>query len=142
MFRSTDKPGIFLPPIEIKEHPHKGYVCIAAQDIQQGELIERCPTIKFAAGVMKSIREDYGRTIISDYVFSMTRRGFTYWAMGYGGLYSHSSNPNARWTVSYHPNDRDTIDVRATKPISKGEEITHNYLPGQPEENLWFDPVE
>ncbi len=151
MFREykRDKQGIFLPPIEIREHPQKGWICIAAVDIQSGELIERCPTVKIAAGAMKELVEiNGGRTILDDYMFCFTSKGFSYWSMGYGGIYSHSDSPNAKWWISHMPNGKDTIDIRAIKDIRKGEEITHNYLPysrnlpGNPRDYLWFDYVE
>ena len=151
MFREykRDKEGIFLPPIEIKSHPQKGYIALAVEDIQAGQLIERCPTVKFSSEMMKDLFDlNDGRSILSDYMFCYTRKGFSYWAMGYGGIYSHSFDPNARWTITHMSDGRDTIDIRAIKDISKGEEITHNYLPkvnrlpGNPRDYLWFDPVE
>jgi SET domain-containing protein len=141
--RKKDKEGIFLPPIEIKEHPQKGYICIAAEDINPGELIERCLTITFSPDLIKDIQETLeGRTIFHDYWFTKTRRGNAHLAMGYGGIYSHSENPNARWTITYHPNQRATVDIRAIKFISKGEEIAYRYVTKGDEDLLWFDSVE
>jgi len=145
MFREyvPDKPGIFLPPIEIQEHPQKGYICVAAQDIMMGTLIERCPTIKISAGIMKELTVlNNGRTFVHDYVFQHVQNGFAYWAMGYGGIYSHSNEPNARWYIEYHTNGRDTINVKAIKDISKGEEIAYRYLTKSLEQHLWFEPVD
>ena len=85
-----------------------------------------------------------GRTHLHDYVFSHTTKGFRYWAMGYGSLYSHSNNPNARWRIIYNPNGRETIEIRAVRNITKGEEITCSYTitaKNNPDE-LWFDVVE
>lgn len=150
MFRDyvPDKEGIFLPSIRIEYHPSKGYICIATADIPLGTLIERCPTIKFDAGIMKELYElNEGRTVLHDYNFnrpSTSFKGFSYFAMGYGGIYSHSKNSNARWVLSVVPNDkeRSTLDVRATKNIKCGEEITVKYVLAANESDLWFDVVE
>ena len=150
MFRDyvPDKEGIFLPSIRIEHHPLKGYICIATVDIPLGTLIERCPTIKFDAGIMKELYElNEGRTIFHDYNFNRpgtTFKGFSYFSMGYGGIYSHSKNANARWTLSVIPNDveRSTLDIRATKHIKCGEEITIRYVNPANEDILWFDVVE
>lgn len=138
-----DKEGIFLPPIEVKEHPDKGYICVAATDIDRGTLIERCPTIKLDKDMMKDLFTMVGsRTYLHDYVFCHSPKGYSYWAMGYGGIYSHSSNPNAAWRITYHPNGRDTIDIRAIRDIAKGEEIAYAYILKNSIDLLWFDPVE
>lgn len=138
-----DREGIFLPSIEIQDHPQKGWIVVATTDINSGELIERCPTFKFETGMLKYLFEIMGgRTVLHDYLFCRSVKGFSYFAMGYGGIYSHSSNPNARWVITHHPNDRDTLDIRAIKSISKGEEITHKYVPKSSEDTLWFDVVE
>jgi len=145
MFREhrPDKKGIFLPSIEIQEHPQKGLICVATADIYSGELIERCPTIKLPPGLMHELYEiNAGRLNIHDYLYSASHNGYSYWAMGYGGIYSHSSTPNAKWVISFQPDGRDTIDIRAIKNIKKGEEITHNYLPKGDMADLWFEPTE
>ncbi len=143
MFREPEKQGIFLPPIEIHEHPQKGYICIAAKDIPAKTLIERCPTIKFSADALDELyRANEGRTIIHDYNFTRKANGYSYFAMGYGGIYSHSENPNARWVITQHSNGRATLDVRSIKDIKVGEEITHRYVSASVSDLLWFDPVE
>ena len=138
-----DKEGIFIPSLEIKEHPEKGFICVATEDFCPGALIERCLTIKFGAGVMKDLQKLLdGRAILHDYVFANNYKGYSYFALGYGGLYSHSSNPNAKWKISYHPNERETIDIRAIKTIKKGEEITISYMHKSMEDQLWFNPID
>jgi len=145
MFREyvPDKPGIFLPPIEIQEHPQKGYICVAAVDIASGTLIERCPTIKFAAKVLLELEQLFGgRTVLHDYNFGYNKAGFSYFAMGYGGIYSHANEPNARWYIEHHANGRETVNIKAIKNIAKGEEITHRYVSLNSLDLLWFDPVD
>jgi len=138
-----DREGIFLPSIEVIEHPEKGYICVAAADISSGTLIERCLTIKFSTKTLDYLHEMLGgRTVLHDYNFSQSSKGYSYFAMGYGGIYSHSDDPNAKWVITHHKNDRDTVDIRAIKNIRKGEEITHRYVKGHFRDFLWFDPVD
>ena len=144
MFRPADKTGIFLPAIRIVEHPKKGYICLATEDIAKGTLIERCPTIKFAENLLRQMWDlNDGRVILHDYNFSRdgTGKGYTFFAMGYGGVYSHSEDPNAQWRIKdSQVNKRETIEIRAIKDITKGEEITIRYVT-EPSE-LWFDMAE
>ena len=136
MFRKPDPAGIFMLPLEVKEHPHKGYICVAASDIQPHSLIERCPTIKFEISSLIKLHEYLlGRSIFHDYVF--TDKGYAYFAMGYGGIYSHADEPNARWSIKYDESARETIEIRAMKPISKGDEITIKYTYNP--KMLWFE---
>jgi SET domain-containing protein len=59
--------------------------------------------------------------------------------MGYGGIYSHSDDPNARWSIVEQSNGRETIDIRAIKDIKLGEEITVRYM--SKNGNFWFEQV-
>ena len=139
MFRTPDKKGIFLPPIEVREHPQKGYCRIAAADIPAETLIERCITVKFETGALNELYDLLGgRTIFHDYVF--TDGGYAYFAMGFGGIYSHDDNANARWRITHHDNGRSTVDFRARKDIKKGEEITVKYVLDS--SSLWFEQAE
>jgi len=80
MFREENKKGIFLPIIEIQEHPAKGYICIAGKDFSNGSLIERCLTVKFAREALINLYDLVsGRTVFHDYLFSArTLEGFLY----------------------------------------------------------------
>lgn len=139
MFRKPDPKGVFLPSLEVQDHPQKGYICIASNDIPLGTLIERCITIKFELSSLKELsRLLDGRTIFQDYVF--TELGYAYFAMGYGMVYSHDNNPNAKWSITHHENGRDTVDFRAIKHIKKGEEVTISYI--SVPSLLWFEQAE
>ena len=136
-----DKEGIFIPDLQIVEHPQKGYVCIAANNIENGSLIERCLTIQFSRDTIDQLWEYVGgRTVFHDYNFCQNSKGFSYFAMGYGGIYSHSENPSARWNLKYLKNERAVIEIRAIRDIKKGEEITILY--SRNKNNLDFDIVE
>ena len=59
-------------------------------------------------------------------------------ALGYGSLYNHAWQANARYEPDY---DADLIRFYAVQPIAAGEEVTVNYT-GEPdgEGALWFEP--
>ena len=140
-----DREGIFLPPVRIEEHPLKGYICIATEDIPAFSLIERCPTVKFASEVLIDLFRLRGnRIILHDYNYIRGGNGkaFSYFAMGYGGVYSHSDDPNAEWDINEATDGgRDTILIRAKKDIAEGEEVTIRYTP-KINGRLWFENVE
>lgn len=143
MFREEDKEGIFLPPIVIYNHPEKGYICLAKEDIQNNQLIERCLCLRFDKHFLENFADEIGGgSTFNEYVFSRRGNGtsYSYFAMGYGGVYSHSQNNNARWSIHYNGNDRHTINFRAIRDIKKGEEITVKYVTKL--KDLWFDPVD
>ena len=58
-------------------------------------------------------------------------------ALGYGSLYNHAYDPNARYLVDI---DHDAIEIIARRDIPAGEEITVSYN-GDPEDQtpVWFD---
>ena len=59
-------------------------------------------------------------------------------ALGYGSLYNHAWDPNARYEADA---DAERIRFVAVRPIACGEEITVNYT-GEPAGvgDLWFEP--
>jgi hypothetical protein len=139
MFRKPDPKGIFMPPIEIVELPGKGYSCMATKEIQQGELVERCITLKFELTALNEMfRLLEGRTIFHDYVF--THDGYAYIAMGFGGVYNHADQPNCRWRLKDLDNGRPVLEIRSLKKINAGEEITIKYILDS--SRLWFDQPE
>ena len=58
-------------------------------------------------------------------------------ALGYGSLYNHSWQPNARYD---HDHDAGVVTYTAVHPIEAGEEISINYS-GEPDGHvdLWFE---
>ena len=110
------------PPhtIEIKESPGKGLGVFATTLIYEGEIIETCHLITLP------IDHTTGH-ILTDYRFNWPQ-GLNAQeqviALGYGSLYNHSNNPNARWED--HPEHK-AFNFIATQNIFSGEEICVYY---------------
>ncbi len=113
----------------------KGRGVFARRPIEEGEIIERVPLIVLPA---EQVGDDPVRDDLAGYIFKWGR-GTVALALGYGSLYNHSYEPNARYK-----------DVRARaklfvalRAIAAGEEITVNYN-GDPEDRspVWFEVIE
>jgi len=113
----------------------KGRGVFARRPIEKGEIIERVPVIVLP---VEQVGDDPGRHDLAAYVFEWGRRTVAL-ALGYGSLYNHSYEPNARY---------ENLGVRtklfvALREIAAGEEITVNYN-GDPGDrsSVWFEVVE
>lgn len=86
----------------------------ATQDYSPGDLLEVCPAIR-------QIHSKLGGEILN-YVFSFdddtSLIGF-----GYCSMYNHSDKNNAEFTIL----NSQQIEIRAVKPIQRGEEIFISY---------------
>ena len=120
--------------ISVKNSPGKGRGVFAQQNFKKGEVIESCPVIVLPAEEIDSLE----LTELYNYYFA--------WgpdskdaaiALGYGSLYNHSYNPNARY---YKDFENGLLKYVCIRDIQKGEEITINYN-CDPEDKapVWFD---
>lgn len=120
--------------ISVKNSPGKGRGVFAQQNFKKGEVIETCPVIVLHAEEIDSLE----LTELYNYYFA--------WgpdskdaaiALGYGSLYNHSYNPNARY---YKDFENGLLKYVCIRDIQKGEEITINYN-CDPEDKtpVWFD---
>lgn len=102
--------------------------------VEAGALIEICPVIVLSEKELPIIHG----TALHDYYFlwgeDQKRCAI---ALGYGSLYNHSYQPNAKYLLDY---DHQTIDFYAIEKIEPGREILVNYN-GQPhlQKRVWFD---
>ena len=121
-----------LMKIECKESPLHGKGVFAITDIQRDELIEVCPVLLLS----KQDTKEIDKTRLYNYYFSWKEGGCAI-SLGYGSLYNHSYEPNARYEKDFL-NSR--ILFKSIRPIRKGEEITVNYN-GDPnsKEVVWFE---
>jgi hypothetical protein len=123
--------NIYVQPKKIivkMSHPDIGLGIFATEDIEKGELIERCPMIQLGW------RNRYqGDPIIHKYCYTQggckckdcQMHGVTsYMVLGYGMLYNHQDEPNTLWNFQF-PNL--IGDVVAVKDIKKDEEIFVSY---------------
>lgn len=107
-----------------------GLGVFATEDIEEGELVERCPMIQMAW------KSNYLRDPqIYNYLYSNSscqcddckRHGHSmFMVLGYGMLYNHKDESNAKMEFNF----KNLLgDVIAKKPIKSGEEIFVNYGP-------------
>lgn len=107
--------------VEVKRVRGKGRGVFAKSFISEGTVIERVPVLVLPT-------EDVETTPLADYVFEWGRDTVAL-ALGYGSLYNHSYEPNAR----YDDVGQRTKEFSALRDIYPGEEITVNYN-GEPED--------
>jgi SET domain-containing protein len=121
--------------IEVKQIKGKGRGVFARRSICHGETIERVPVLVLPNAESRTAS---GPTPMSGYCFDWGR-GTVAVALGYGSLYNHSFQPNARYE-----DERGQIKVFvAIRDIAPGEEILVNYN-GEPEDKtpVWFKVLE
>jgi len=111
-------------------HPEMGLGVFATEDIEAGELIERCPMIQL------DFRAKYHNDVqIHKYCYSnkgceckecQVHGSSLFMVLGYGMIYNHQDEPNTDWNFSFL---NLIADVIAAKPIKAGEEIFVTYGP-------------
>ncbi len=113
--------------VEVKRVKGKGRGVFARRFIAAGEVIERVPVL------VLPVEEGDDDSVLSEYCF-LWGRGTMALALGYGSLYNHSFQPNAR----YDDVGTQTKVFTALRDIEPGEEVTVNYN-GDPKDR---SPVE
>jgi len=111
----------------------KGRGVFARQPIPRGTIIEQVPVVVVPSQEVWNVASSR----LSDYVFVWGDRTVAI-ALGYGSLYNHSYEPNAR----YDPAPPRKKLFTALRDIEPGEEITINYN-GHPRDRspVGFDVV-
>jgi hypothetical protein len=114
--------------IKISNSNIHGRGVFATQDISEGELVERCPTIPL--GFRSRYHSD---PQIYRYLYSQptcpcnecTTHGFIFhMILGYGMIYNHQDDANTTWKFDY----KNLIaDVIANRDIKAGQEIFVDY---------------
>lgn len=112
--------------------PIHGYGVFAARAFDPEELVECCPVI-VCPSQQESLLEE---TELRGHYFWWEDDGLGI-ALGFGSLYNHAWEPNARYDLDY---DLNVVRFYAVRRIAAGEEITVNYT-GEPggRGELWFD---
>ena len=110
--------------IYCKRTMHRGYGVFAVSEIAAGELIEQVPVIVLP---LQDLHGPEGTTKLAKYVFHW-REGYVALALGYGSLYNHAYEPNAR-CEDVAPQSKRFVAIRH---IEQDEEITFNYN-GEPQ---------
>jgi len=104
--------------IEVKNTKSKGRGVFARTLIPEGTVFERVPLLVIPA---TEIMDPEQSRMLLGYIFEYKKHVAL--ALGYGSLYNHSYNPNAR----YDDAARQIKEFRAIRDIHPGEEITINY---------------
>ncbi len=93
-----------------------GVGAFAACDISDGEIVE--------IGIVRRLPTNFDGDA-SPYVFTWSNDR-TVWAIGSGcsTFYNYSETPNTQMHRNF---EKDTFEITALRPISKGEELTHIY---------------
>lgn len=102
----------------VKKVPDKGRGVFARRAIRRGERIERVPVL------LIPIKEFVGgpeNPTLKKYLYLWNKKAVAV-CLGYGSLYNHSYEPNARYI--HGPN---MVTYVALCDIAAGEEITINY---------------
>lgn len=121
--------------VEFKKSKLHGNGIFAMKDIQNDEIIEICPIIILNEKDTKEI----DKTRLYNYYFAWKKNSSAI-SLGYGSIYNHSYEPNARYEKDFLKN---RLIFKSIKKIKKGEEITVNYN-GDPsnKEKVWFEKNE
>ena len=110
-----------------------GLGVFAARDFEPEDVVEVCPVV-VCPGPDETHLE---QTSLRGLYFHWQDESVAV-ALGFGSLYNHAWQPNAR----YEPDvEAEVIRFIAVRPFAAGDELTVNYT-GDPEGvgNLWFDP--
>jgi len=107
--------------LSIRPSPGRGRGVFAERDFAEGELIERCPALVFAAESRPAVKQ----TALDGYYYNwIPDSDILALALGYGSFYNHSWTANADWVCRV---DLNVMDFTALRRIAAGEEILVNY---------------
>ena len=124
------------PALYIAPSPVGGRGVFTATDLSPGECVEICPTIIIPKEELPLIE----KTVLYNYYFQWGENfadGAI--ALGFGSLYNHSHEPNAKYELDF---DQCTIDFVIIKPISAGEEIFISYNGDENNKGqVWFEKM-
>jgi len=105
--------------IKVQDSSIHGHGVFAISAIANGETIERCTYLVIDDDDLKEANR------LNDYLFnSPGAEGDYLLIMGHGMLYNHDDKPNAAWEID---DDNRFVRFYATRDISEGEEILHDY---------------
>jgi SET domain-containing protein len=108
--------------------PQMGLGVFATENIEAGEIVERCPMIQ-----MTWRSKYHGDSQISKYLYSdkscdcmqcKIHGHHMFMVLGYGMIYNHQDEPNTEWKFNWQ---NLVADVIALKPIKAGQEIFVHY---------------
>ena len=107
----------------------------AGVNIKKGEIIESCPVIE----ILKRDSENINLSMLVTYIYYLGKnKERMIVALGFGSIYNHTFQPNAKYKEKYKEK---VIDFIALNKIKKIDEITVNYSQGNHKDKnpLWFN---
>jgi len=118
-----------MKSVEVRKVPRMGRGVFAKKAFAVDSVIEECPVILF------DNKEGSGENLTREYSFRWNRNKVAI-SLGYGSLYNHSYEPNARVVQDLKGMQ---MVVECVRPIKKGEQILINYN-GEVDckDELWF----
>lgn len=123
-----------IPGLYILKSEEKGRGVFTAGDIHEGSTIEVCPLIIIPEEQVETIHN----TALHDFYFRWGKsQKEAAILLGYGSLYNHSNEPNARAILIDSDNE---IVIESIRTINSGEEITIDYFDDDgAKEHVWFE---
>lgn len=110
-------------PIEVRKIRKRGMGgrgVFALKNFSAGEIIERCPILHLTPRERRLCE----KTLLNYYIYPWKNLRDAAVIMGYGFIYNHSYQPNAKWKPNLKTSE---MVYRAIKPIKKDEEILIDY---------------
>ena len=117
----------------IKYTGNKGRGVFTTERLNAGIVVEDSPVIVMT----NKDRELLDKTLLHDYIFEWgEKKESCCMALGYISIYNHSDDSNCEYFMDF---ENETIQIKASKIISAGEELTINYHgDGGVSGGLWF----
>lgn len=120
--------------IKFKDTGKRGRGVFAEKNFKKGDILEKAPVIKLTPKERKICE----KTILNFYIYPWKSLHDASVILGYGSVYNHSDDANAKWVPLYKSR---VMKYVALKDIKKGEEITVNYNgPYEPDDLDWLTP--
>jgi uncharacterized protein len=129
--------SLWNPSIKVGSFGPRGRGVVAQRAFRKGEVIESAPVLVIPEREWQAMEN----TTLYNYGFAFGEGTQDMAiAFGFGSLYNHSYQPNARYIKRISER---TLEYVAIRDIQCGEEITINYN-GRPEaqDPLWFEVIE
>jgi uncharacterized protein len=109
------------PDLYIRLTRDMGRGVFAGRRFRKGEIIEICPVIPLSSAATRKCQGG----VLERYVFAWTGKEYpAVIALGYGSIYNHSDDPNARF---YPRPGKVEMVYRAVRDIEPGEQIFVDY---------------
>ncbi|MEO6813980.1 MAG: SET domain-containing protein [Ginsengibacter sp.] len=120
----------------LKPALNKGRGVFTTQKIVKNTVIENAPVIVMSAEDRKIL----DKTLLHDYIFEWgINKDKCCMALGLVPIYNHSYQSNCEYFMDF---ENESIEIKTTREIEKGEELTINYNGDWDDgKKVWFEVV-